>query len=84
LLLAAGLPLPRHVFAHGYLTVGGKKMSKTNLTGISPTRCWTSSVPTAIATTSCGRGRSGRTGAFSYEAMLARYNADLANDLGNW
>ena len=30
-----GLALPRTVFAHGYLTVGGKKMSKTSLTGIS-------------------------------------------------
>ena len=36
MLMAAGLPLPRKVFAHGWLLVGGEKMSKTRLTGIAP------------------------------------------------
>ena len=36
MLMAAGLEPPTQVWAHGYLTVGGKKMSKTNLTGIHP------------------------------------------------
>jgi len=36
MLMAAEVELPDQVWAHGYLTVGGKKMSKTNLTGIHP------------------------------------------------
>ena len=36
MLMAAGLPLPRKVFAHGWLLVGGEKMSKSKLTGIAP------------------------------------------------
>jgi methionyl-tRNA synthetase len=83
LLLAAGLPLPRHVFAHGYLTVGGKKMSKTNLTGISPHTLLDEFGADGYRYHFLREGTFGQDGAFSYEAMLARYNADLANDLGN-
>ena len=36
MLMAAGLPLPETVFAHGYLLVGGEKMSKTSLNHIAP------------------------------------------------
>lgn len=36
MLMALELPLPKTVFAHGYLQVGGEKMSKSKLTGISP------------------------------------------------
>jgi len=83
LLMAAGLPLPRHVFAHGYLTVGGKKMSKTNLTGISPHMLLDEFGSDGYRYHFLREGTFGQDGAFSYEAMLARYNADLANDLGN-
>ena len=34
--MAAGLDVPRKVFAHGWLLVGGEKMSKSKLTGIAP------------------------------------------------
>lgn len=37
MLMAAGLDVPRGVFAHGWLLVGGEKMSKSKLTGIAPT-----------------------------------------------
>ena len=36
MLMAAGLPVPGKVFAHGWLLVGGEKMSKSKLTGIAP------------------------------------------------
>ena len=83
LLMAAGIPLPRHVFAHGYLTVGGKKMSKTNLTGISPHTLIDTFGPDGYRYHFLREGTFGQDGAFSWEAMVARYNADLANDLGN-
>ena len=83
ILMAAGLPLPRHVFAHGYLTVGGKKMSKTNLTGISPHSLLDTFGSDGYRYHFLREGTFGSDGAFSWEAMVARYNADLANDLGN-
>lgn len=36
MLMAAGVDVPEHVFAHGWLLVGGEKMSKVKLTGIAP------------------------------------------------
>lgn len=82
-LMAAGIELPNCVFAHGYLTVGGKKMSKTNLTGISPHTLVDAFGVDGYRYHFLREGSFGQDGAFSWEAMLARYNADLANDLGN-
>lgn len=82
-LLAAGIELPRTVFAHGYLTVGGKKMSKTNLTGISPHELLETFGVDGYRYHFLREGVFGQDGSFSWEAMLSRYNADLANDLGN-
>lgn len=83
MLMAAGLELPRKVFAHGYLTVGGKKMSKTNLTGISPHLLIDTFGSDGYRYHFLREGTFGQDGSFSWEAMTARYNADLANDLGN-
>jgi len=83
MLMAAGLDLPKTVFAHGYLTVGGKKMSKTNLTGISPHTLVDTFGSDGYRYHFLREGTFGQDGAFSWEAMTARYNADLANDLGN-
>ena len=82
-LMAAGIDLPRTVFAHGYLTVGGKKMSKTNLTGISPHLLLDTFGPDGYRYHFLREGVFGQDGSFSWEAMVARFNADLANDLGN-
>lgn len=83
LLMAAGLPLPSTVFAHGFLTVGGRKMSKTNLTGISPHTLLDAFGVDGYRYHFLREGVFGQDGSFSWEAMVARYNADLANDLGN-
>ncbi len=83
LLMAAGLPLPRRVFAHGFLTVGGKKMSKTNLSGIHPYELVDVFGVDGYRYHCLREGTFGQDGAVSWEAMVARYNADLANDLGN-
>lgn len=83
LLMAAGIALPKTVFAHGYLTVGGKKMSKTNLTGISPHVLIDTFGSDGYRYHFLREGTFGQDGSFSWEAMQTRYNADLANDLGN-
>ena len=82
MLMAAGQPLPRKVFAHGWLLVGGEKMSKTKLTGIAPPRSSTTSAPTRSATTSCARSSSVPTGR-SRGRTWARYTSELANGFGN-
>ena len=83
MLMALDLPLPKTVFAHGFLQVGGEKMSKSTLTGISP--------HDLIGTFGVDGYRYyfmrdisfGLDGEFSWEAMRDRYNSDLANDFGN-
>jgi methionyl-tRNA synthetase len=84
LLMSAGLPPPRAIFCHGYLTVKGQKISKSipatrvdpNLIaddlGVDPLRYFVLREYTF-----------GADGDFSYEALLQRYESDLGNDLGN-
>jgi methionyl-tRNA synthetase len=83
MLMAADLPLPRSVFAHGWLLVGGEKMSKTRLTGIHPFELTDVFGVDAYRYYFLREISFGRDGSFSWESMVARYNADLANGLGN-
>jgi methionyl-tRNA synthetase len=86
MLMAAGLPVPRQVFGHGFMTIGGQRMSKTLGTIIDP----------IVAAERIGAGSPdplrlylvkeipfGGDGDFSFERLEERYNADLANNLGN-
>jgi methionyl-tRNA synthetase len=83
MLMSAGLPLPRKVFIHGFLTVEGEKMSKSkgNVVnpfdvieefGAEPLRYYLAAeVPTT------------EDGDFSKKRFIEKYNSDLANDYGN-
>ncbi len=82
-LMAAGLPVPRRIFAHGWWTIEGAKMSKSvgnvvdplalvDTYGLDPVRYFLlREVPF------------GGDGDFSARALVGRMNVDLANDLGN-
>jgi methionyl-tRNA synthetase len=83
MLMALELPLPKTVFAHGHLLVGGEKMSKTKLTGISPQQLIETFGSDGFRYFFMREVSFGLDGNFSWEAMVARYNSDLANDLGN-
>jgi len=83
MLMAAGVELPRKVFAHGFLLVGGEKMSKTRLTGIHPFELVDHFGVDAYRYFFMREVQFGQDGSFSWEAMMDRYNADLANGLGN-
>lgn len=83
MLMAQGLPLPRTVFAHGYLQVGGEKMSKSRLTGISPHDLIGTFGSDGYRYYFMREISFGLDGSFSWEAMVERYNSDLANDFGN-
>jgi methionyl-tRNA synthetase len=83
LLMAAGLEPPAHIAVHGFLLVGGEKMSKSALNQITPAEL----VPTfgvdGFRYHFLRDQAFGPDGDFSFEGMVARYNADLANNLGN-
>jgi methionyl-tRNA synthetase len=83
MLLAAGLEPPMQVWAHGFLTVGGRKMSKTNATGIHPFELIYHFGVDSYRYYFMREIRFGEDGSFSWESMVDRHNADLANGLGN-
>ena len=83
MLMAAGEALPKHVAAHGFLLVGGEKMSKTALNQISPLDLVDEFGADGVRYHFLTDVRFGPDGDFSYEGMVARYNADLANNFGN-
>ncbi|HUI41061.1 MAG TPA: methionine--tRNA ligase [Terriglobia bacterium] len=88
-LMAAGMPLPKTVFAHGYINYEQDKMSKSKGNVVYPE-------PIVDALDSFGAPGNdalryyllreapfGQDMSFSYDALIQRYNSDLANDLGN-
>ncbi|MGW0661194.1 methionine--tRNA ligase [Streptodolium elevatio] len=83
MLMAAGLPLPHKVFAHGWLLVGGEKMSKSKLTGISPQQLTDHFGVDAYRYYFMRAIPFGQDGSFSWEDFSARYTSELANDFGN-
>lgn len=84
ILMAAGVsPLPK-LHVHGYLTVGGAKMSKSgNLTRISPSDMVSEFGVDGFRHSLLRNHPYGPDSEFSYEGLLERYNTDLANNYGN-
>ena len=83
MLLASGYALPKKVFAHGWLLVGGEKMSKSKLTGIAPSDITDHFGVDAFRYYFLRAIPFGSDGSFSWEDMSARYTSELANDFGN-
>lgn len=83
MLMANGLPLPRRIAANGWLMVGGEKMSKSNLTGISPHELTDHFGVDAYRWYFLRAIAFGQDGSFSWEDFAARYTSELANDYGN-
>ena len=83
MLMAGGIEPPNQVWAHGFLTVGGQKMSKTNATGIHPFQLLDHFGVDSYRYFFVREIQFGQDGNFSWESMVERHNADLANGLGN-
>jgi methionyl-tRNA synthetase len=83
MLLSGGVEPPQAVHVHGYLLVGGEKMSKTRLNQIAPSTLVEVFGVDGFRYHFLADQRFGPDGEFSFEGMVARYNADLANNLGN-
>ncbi|HVE65987.1 MAG TPA: methionine--tRNA ligase [Thermoanaerobaculia bacterium] len=82
-LMSAGLPLPTTVWAHGWWLRDAKKMSKSVGNVVRPDRLVSEFGPEALRYFLLREMAFGQDANFSDQAFLERYNADLANDLGN-
>lgn len=82
-LMAAGLPLPKKVFAHGWWTVEGQKMSKSLRNVVEPNMLIDKYGVDAIRYFLLREVPFGLDGDFSHSSLISRINSDLANDLGN-
>ncbi|MBK5292085.1 MAG: methionine--tRNA ligase [Acidobacteriia bacterium] len=82
-LMAAGLPLPRRIFAHGWLLFENDKMSKSRGNIVRATPIHEVMGTDALRYFLLREVVFGQDGTFSYDALVGRYNSDLANGLGN-
>ena len=82
-LMSAGLALPKRVYAHGFLFNRGEKMSKSVGNVVDPFSLVDTYGLDALRYFLLREVPFGRDGSYSHDAIVARMNADLANDLGN-
>jgi methionyl-tRNA synthetase len=82
-LMAAGLPLPKRIFAHGWLLFEESKMSKSRGNIVRPDPIRQVMGIDALRYFLLREVVFGQDGSFSYDALIGRYNSDLANGLGN-
>lgn len=83
MLLSAGLPLPKEVIVHGFLTVDGKKMSKSVGNVISPLKLREKYDSDSIRYLLLRETPFGEDGNFSEKVLISRHNNELADKLGN-
>jgi methionyl-tRNA synthetase len=83
MLLAADLPLPKSVFAHGFVNLGDARMSKSAGGGTDPVALAERYSADALRYYLCRETSYGQDLEFSEERLRARANSDLANGYGN-
>jgi len=82
-LMSAGIPVPKRVYAHGFLFNRGEKMSKSVGNVVDPFNLADQYGVDQIRYFFLREVAFGQDGNYNHEAIVARINADLANDLGN-
>jgi methionyl-tRNA synthetase len=82
-LMAAGLPLPKAIIAHGWLLFEESKMSKSRGNIVRAETVIDVLGNDALRYFLLREIVFGQDGSFSFDALVQRYNSDLANDLGN-
>jgi len=83
MLMSAKLPVPKQVFGHGFMTIGGQRMSKTLGTIIDPIEAANHLGVDPLRLYLVKEVSFGGDGDFSWDRFDERYNVDLANNLGN-
>jgi methionyl-tRNA synthetase len=82
-LMAAGIPLPQRIMAHGWLLFEESKMSKSRGNIVRPDTILEVMGADAMRYFLLREVVFGQDGSFSFDALVQRFNSDLANDLGN-
>ena len=83
MLMSVGVPLPKQVFGHGWVTFKGEKMSKSLGTVVDPLEAADRLGPDPLRLFLAKEIVFGGDGDFSWDRFEEKYNADLANNLGN-
>lgn len=83
MLMSAGLPLPRQIAVHGFITLEGQRISKSAGNVIDPVEIVDQYGADAVRYTLLRDMSFASDGDFSRAELIQRYNAELANDLGN-
>ncbi|MBI5732173.1 MAG: methionine--tRNA ligase [Candidatus Magasanikbacteria bacterium] len=83
MLMSAGLPLPKTIFAHGFFTINGEKMSKSLGNVVDPVELSKIYPLDAVRYFLLREIKFGEDGDFSLVHLKEHYNNDLANEFGN-
>lgn len=83
MLMSAGIPLPKKIWAHGFVHLAGQKLSKSDKVTVDPVEAAGKFGADALRYFLMREISFDRDGNFSWEKFEDRYAADLANDLGN-
>jgi methionyl-tRNA synthetase len=83
MLMSLDLPLPERVFAHGYITIKGARMSKSSGNVVAPDEVMAWSGPDPFRYYLLAENQFAQDGNFDEDALILKNNADLANDWGN-
>jgi methionyl-tRNA synthetase len=83
MLMALELPIPEKVFAHGYITIKGEKLSKSTGNIVTPDEVISVTGPDPFRYYLLAENQFSQDGNFSWDALILKANADLANDWGN-
>ena len=83
MLMALDLPLPERVFAHGYITIKGDRMSKSSGNVVAPDEVIAHTGPDPFRYYMLAENQFSQDGNFSWDALVTQNNSDLSNDLGN-
>ena len=83
MLMALDLPLPERVFAHGFITLHGDRLSKSAGNIVTPDEVMAVTGADAFRYYMLAENQFSQDGNFAFDALFNKYNADLANDFGN-
>lgn len=86
ILMALDIPMPKHLFVHGFININQEKMSKSTGNVISPEsilKSWELEIPDAFRYYMATAATLGKDGNYSDEDFKEKVNADLANNMGN-
>jgi methionyl-tRNA synthetase len=83
MLMSLELPLPRRVFAHGYITIKGARLSKSSGNIVTPDEVMAVTGPDPFRYYLLAENDFAQDGNFDMDALVLKCNADLANDWGN-